>query len=174
MQSFTKMDLTEHGREKNDNDAAEQDFSCMREALLLAQAAAADGEVPVGCVVTYGASIIGRGKNETISRKDPTAHAEILALRAAAQKLGNHRLSGCVVYSTLEPCAMCAGALIHARVAALVYATPDPKAGAAGSVLSVVDHPALNHRVELRSGVLAQESAELLQGFFRERRKAVR
>ena len=142
----------------------------MREALALAADAARIGEVPVGCVIVYQGVIIARAKNETMSRNDPTAHAEVLALREAAAKLGNYRLTGCTVYATLEPCVMCAGALIHARVDTLYYSAADPKAGAAGSVVSLLDHPRLNHRIAAHPGLLADDSARLLQDFFRARR----
>jgi tRNA(adenine34) deaminase len=148
-----------------------EDEKWMREALVLARAAQEKGEVPIGAVVVYQGAIVGRGANSTITNSDPTAHAEVLALREAARTLGNYRLGGCEIFATLEPCAMCAGALIHARVSRLVYATDDPKAGAAGSVLSVLNHPKLNHQMEVVSAVLRDESAELLQTFFRTRRK---
>ena len=143
----------------------------MREALAQARAAQDGGEVPIGAVVVRDGEIIGRGQNSVITAHDPTAHAEILALREAAKHVGNYRLSECEMYATLEPCAMCAGALVHARVAKLVYASTDPKAGAAGSVLNVINHEALNHRIEVVSGILAEESSELLQNFFRAWRK---
>lgn len=142
----------------------------MREALDLARRAEAAGEVPVGCVVTLGERIVGSGFNRPIASHDPTAHAEIEALRDAARRLGNYRLPGCTVYVTLEPCPMCAGAMVHARVARLVYAAADPRAGAAGSVFDLVRAPELNHRVEVSGGVLEEESRVLLQGFFRNRR----
>ncbi|MBV9670437.1 MAG: tRNA adenosine(34) deaminase TadA, partial [Acidobacteriales bacterium] len=128
------------------------------------------GEVPIGAVVVWNEEEIGAGWNRTIRMNDPTAHAEVLALRAAGERMNNYRLSGCEMFATLEPCAMCAGALMHARIARLVYAAADPKAGAAGSVLSVVNHPQLNHRMEIVAGVLEREAAEMLKSFFRERR----
>ena len=146
------------------------DEQWMQHALSLARIAAKKGEVPVGAVVVYQGAIIGAGANSTITSNDPTAHAEVLALRAAALQLNNYRLTGCEVYSTLEPCAMCAGALLHARISRLIYAAPDPKAGAAGSVLSVLNHPQLNHQMQIESGLLAAESTALLQDFFRARR----
>jgi tRNA(adenine34) deaminase len=142
----------------------------MRTALDLARQAQVAGEVPVGAIVVQHGEIIGSGFNQPISRFDPTAHAEIEAMRAASRKLGNYRLTGCTLYVTLEPCAMCAGAMVHARIGRLVFAAYDPKAGAAGSVFNVVQSAALNHRVEVTGGVLAEESAVLLQEFFRQRR----
>lgn len=142
----------------------------VREAMAQAHGAAADGEVPVGAVVVRGGEIIGRGQNRVIRDSDPTAHAEIVAMRDAARALGNYRLTGCELYVTLEPCAMCAGAILHARIARLIYAAPDPKAGACGSVLSVMNHPQLNHRVQVTEGVLASECSSMLTAFFRARR----
>lgn len=142
----------------------------MRAALEEARAAAAAGEVPVGAVVVQRGAIIGRGQNRVLRDLDPTAHAEMTALRAAARALGNYRLAECSIYVTLEPCAMCAGAMVHARLERLVYGAADPKAGAAGSVLGVINHPRLNHAMEVSGGVLAEECGELLRDFFRERR----
>ena len=142
----------------------------MLEALRCAQRALDAGEVPVGAVVVCDGRVIGRGWNRNLTDNDPTAHAEIVALRAAAVALGNYRLAGCTLYVTLEPCAMCAGAMIHARVDGLVFAAADPKAGACGSVLQVLNHPQLNHQMQIEQGILAEESGELLRGFFRERR----
>jgi tRNA(adenine34) deaminase len=142
----------------------------MEEALRAAQRALEAGEVPVGAVVVRDGRVIGRGSNRNISDSDPAAHAEIIALREAGAALGNHRLEGCDLFVTIEPCAMCAGALVHARLRRLVYGADDPKAGAICSVLQVVNHPSLNHRMEVRSGVLAGRCAELLQSFFRSRR----
>jgi tRNA(adenine34) deaminase len=151
----------------------------MRLALAEARAAEAAGEVPVGAVIVSPAgAVVATGNNRVLRDADPTAHAEIVALRAAGRALGNYRLltdqqnkaSGCTLHVTLEPCAMCAGAILHARIARLVYAAADPKAGACGSVLSVMNHPALNHRVEVVPGVLADECATLLSSFFRARR----
>ena len=144
----------------------------MEEALREAQRAAAAGEVPVGAVVVCGEKIVGRGGNRNLADSDPTAHAEIIALREAARAVGNHRLTDCEMFSTIEPCAMCAGALVHARLRRLVYGADDPKAGAVRSVLQVLNHPRLNHQMEVTSGVLAGRCAELLQSFFAERRKA--
>ena len=146
------------------------DNDSMRPALDEARLAGEAGEVPIGAVVVSGGAIIARGQNRVLRDLDPTAHAEIVALRAAAAAIGNYRLSGCTLYVTLEPCAMCAGAMIHARLDRLVYAAADPKAGAAGSVLPVLNHPQLNHQTRVEQGILADESAELLRSFFRERR----
>jgi tRNA(adenine34) deaminase len=146
------------------------DKQFMRAAIVEAQAAGEAGEVPIGAIVVQGDQIVGRGQNSVIRLNDPTAHAEVVALRDAGRALKNYRLESCTVYATLEPCSMCAGALIHARIGRLVYSTPDPKAGAAGSVLSIINHPGLNHTMEIFSGPLADESAALLRTFFRERR----
>lgn len=146
------------------------DLEAMQAALAEARAAADAGEVPIGAVAVVAGEIISRGQNRVIRDQDPAAHAEIVALRAAAASLGNYRLNGVTLYVTLEPCAMCAGAMIHARIDRLVYAAPDPKAGAAGSVLEVLNHPRLNHQMPVEHGILAGESAELLRSFFRERR----
>jgi len=142
----------------------------MEEAFRAAQRALEIGEVPVGAVVVCDGKIVGRGWNRNIADSDPTAHAEIIALREAGKNVGNHRLGQCELFVTIEPCAMCAGALMHARVKRLVYGADDPKAGAVHSVLQVVNHPELNHQVEVRGGVLAGRCAELLQVFFRNRR----
>jgi len=143
----------------------------MRRALDLARGAAERGEVPVGAVVAQDGRILGEGANGSIAAQDPTAHAELLAIRAAAAALGNYRLSGCTLYTTLEPCAMCAGAAVWARVDRVVMAARDPKAGAAGSVLTVIPHPALNHRPALEFGLLEEEARALLQDFFRAKRQ---
>lgn len=142
----------------------------MREALALAQQAWQMGEVPVGAVVVHEGKIIGRGANAPISRHDPSAHAEMLALRDAAQYLSNYRLPEVSLYVTLEPCAMCAGAIMHARVSRLVFGASDPKTGAAGSVLNLFDEPRLNHHTEIQGGVLAAECGAMLSAFFAERR----
>ena len=142
----------------------------MLAALAEAEDAASIGEVPVGAIVLLHGEIIGHGQNRVIRDSDPTAHAEIVAMRAAAAHLRNYRLTGCTLYVTLEPCAMCAGAILHARISCLVYGADDPKAGACGSVLSVMNHPKLNHRVDVISGVLATECSELLRTFFHARR----
>lgn len=146
------------------------DETYMARALELARAAAAAGEVPVGAVIVRNGRIIAEGFNRPISLNDPTAHAEMIALRAAAAASDSYRLTGSTLYVTLEPCAMCAGAMVHARVERLVYAAPDPRAGAAGSLFNLVRHPALNHRLYVDSGVLAHECGELLQRFFMARR----
>lgn len=147
-----------------------RDDEAMGAAFAEAEWAAQAGEVPIGAVVLRDGEIVARGQNRVLRDVDPTAHAEIVALRAAAQALGNYRLNGCTLYVTLEPCAMCAGAMIHARLDRLVFAAPDPKAGAAGSVLEVINHPKLNHQMQVEQGILAEESAALLRNFFRERR----
>jgi tRNA(adenine34) deaminase len=146
------------------------DLEAISAALAEARAAAASGEVPIGAVVVHNGAIISRGQNRVLRDVDPTAHAEIVALRATAAALSNYRLNGCTLYVTLEPCAMCAGAIIHARIDRLVFAAADPKAGACGSVLSVLNHPALNHQMQVEQGIAADESADLLRNFFRNRR----
>ena len=148
----------------------ENDELFMREALRFAQRALETGEVPVGAVVVCHGQIVGRGWNRNISDSDPAAHAEIVALREAGASVGNHRLGECDLFATIEPCAMCAGALVHARIKRLVYGADDPKAGAVHSVMQVLNHPQLNHKVAVRSGVLAGRCAELLQTFFKSRR----
>ncbi len=142
----------------------------MEEALRSAQRALEAGEVPVGAVVVCDRRIVGRGWNRNISACDPTAHAEILALREAGATVGNHRLEDCDLFATIEPCAMCAGALVHARVKRLVYGADDPKAGAVHSVMQILNHPRLNHHMEVHRGVLAGRCADLLQAFFKNRR----
>jgi tRNA(adenine34) deaminase len=146
------------------------DSEAMQAALAEAHSAAQAGEVPIGAVVVRGGEILARGQNSVLRTSDPTAHAEVVALRAAAAAIGNYRISGCTLYVTLEPCSMCAGAMIHARLDRLVYAAADPKAGACGSVLSVLNHPRLNHQMQVEQGIGSDESAELLRSFFRERR----
>jgi len=149
----------------------DSDLSFLHACIAEARAAERDGEVPIGAILTLNGEIVARGQNRVLRDHDPTAHAEIVALRAAARALANYRLPpGCTLYVTLEPCAMCAGAILHARVSRLVYAAPDPKAGACGSVLAVLNHPQLNHQVEVASGLLADEAGELLTAFFRSRR----
>ena len=143
----------------------------MHEALALAKLAAASGEVPVGAVVVLNGEIVGRGHNQPISSVDPTAHAEIVALRDAAKRVGNYRLTGATLYVTVEPCLMCVGALVHARIGTVVFGTPESKAGALESTHRAHEHPALNHRLTVLSGVLASECRDLLQQFFRERRE---
>ncbi|MHB1181822.1 MAG: tRNA adenosine(34) deaminase TadA, partial [Sulfuricella sp.] len=142
----------------------------MRHALTLAREAGDAGEVPVGAVVVKEGEIVGRGFNAPISRHDPTAHAEITALRAAAERLGNYRLPGCSLYVTLEPCAMCMGAIFHARIARVVFGAADPKTGACGSVIDLAAEARLNHHAEVTGGVLAGECGGLLSGFFAQRR----
>lgn len=150
--------------------ASDADSTWMRMALELASKAEAAGEVPVGAVVVKDGAVIGRGWNHPIAAKDPTAHAEIVAMREAAQTLGNYRLMDTTLYVTLEPCAMCAGAMVHARVQRLVFGAADPRAGAAGSVFDIVRTAALNHRLDVAGGVLADECGELLKRFFELRR----
>jgi len=149
---------------------SETDAYWMRQALAQAQAAGQAGEVPVGAVVVRGGEVIATGRNAPVQGHDPTAHAEIVALRAAAQRLGNYRLEGCTLYVTLEPCAMCSGAMLHARVPRVVFGAQDPKTGAAGSVVDLFASPQLNHQTQVQGGVLADECAALLAAFFRERR----
>ena len=143
----------------------------MRAALALAEQAGAAGEVPVGAVVVKDGEIIGRGYNRPISASDPTGHAEIVALREAASKLGNYRLGGCGLYVTIEPCVMCTGAIFHARVSRVIYGAADPKTGAAGSVVDLYSDTRLNHHATITSGVLATDAARLLQHFFADRRR---
>jgi len=142
----------------------------MRDAIAEAQRALAHDDVPIGAVVVHSGRVIGRGHNERELLQDPTAHAEVIALREAAIALGSWRVLDSTLYVTLEPCAMCAGAMIHARLDRLVYAAADPKAGACGSVLQVLNHPQLNHQMQVEQGIAAEDSAELLRSFFRERR----
>ena len=151
--------------------ANENDEAYLRKAIAEANDAQANGEVPVGAIVVHQNKIIGRGQNRVLRDNDPTAHAEIVALRQAGLYLRNYRLEDCTLYVTLEPCAMCAGAILHARITRLVYAAPDPKAGACGSVLSVMNHPQLNHKVEVTPNLLAEECGTLLTAFFRKRRQ---
>jgi tRNA(adenine34) deaminase len=146
------------------------DLEAMQAALAQARLAAQAGEIPIGAVLVHNGNILAQGQNRVLRDLDPTAHAETVSLRRAAIELGNYRLNGCTLYVTLEPCAMCAGAMIHARLDRIVYAAADPKAGAAGSVLGVLNHPQLNHQMVVDQGILAEESSELLRSFFRERR----
>jgi tRNA(adenine34) deaminase len=146
------------------------DEQYLRLAIAEARSAEQDGEVPVGAVIVRHGEVLATGRNRVITDSDPTAHAEIVALRAAGRALSNYRLLDCDLYVTLEPCAMCASAILHARLRRLIYATPDPKAGACGSVLSVLNHPQLNHKVDVTSGVLADECSAMLTDFFRGRR----
>lgn len=149
------------------------DEAGMRAALREAQAALARDEVPVGCVIVHEGSVIGRGHNQVEALQDATAHAEILAIGAASNALASWRLSECTLYVTLEPCSMCAGAIVLSRLGRLVYGATDPKAGACGSVLDVVGERRLNHRVPVTHGVLAEECGELLREFFRKKRRAI-
>ena len=150
------------------------DTDFMQLALAEAAAAARSGEVPVGAVVVQGGIVIATGRNAPIERHDPTAHAEIIALRAAATVLGNYRLPDCSLYVTLEPCAMCSGAMLHARLSRVVFGASDAKTGAAGSVINLFDQPQLNHQTALQGGLLADESAALLKAFFSQRREEKR
>ena len=142
----------------------------MAEALAEARRAADEGEVPIGAVAVFGGRVVGRGRNARERLQDPTAHAEILALQEASRALGRWRLTGATIYATLEPCPMCAGALVNARIDRLVYAVPDPKAGAAGTLFDIPRDPRLNHRIEVASGVLAKECGDLLTQFFHDKR----
>jgi tRNA(adenine34) deaminase len=162
---------TTNDRMTNDQrPATASDELWMEEALRCAQRALEAGEVPVGAVVVCDRRIVGRGWNRNIAASDPTAHAEILALREAGATVGNHRLEDCDLFATIEPCAMCAGALVHARIKRLIYGADDPKAGAVHSVMQVLNHSHLNHYMEVRRGVLAGRCADLLQTFFKNRR----
>ena len=142
----------------------------MERALAEAAAARAAGEVPVGCVIVKGEELVSPGQNRNLRDNDPSAHAEIVALRAAGRKLGNHRLQGCEIYVIIEPCAMCAGAIVHARLKRLVYGAADPKAGAVDSVMNVLNHPRLNHQVEVTGRVLSDRCSQMLREFFRAKR----
>lgn len=155
---------------ENGEPPTSDDTGFMDLALGEADRAAAAGEVPVGAVVVLDGRVLARGHNAPIGRRDPTAHAEIVALRAAAQELGNYRLAGVTLYSTVEPCAMCCGAIVHARVARLVYGAADPKAGAVESLFRLLQDTRLNHRVEVTAGVRAAECGSRLSEFFRSRR----
>lgn len=152
------------------NPVSDDDLRCMRAALDQAEAAGAAGEVPVGAVLVLDGEIVGRGYNQPISRHDPSAHAEIMALRDAARRLGNYRLPGSTLYVTLEPCAMCCGAIMHARVERVVFGARDPKTGAVGSVVDLFAEARLNHHAEVEGGVLAEECGALLSRFFAGRR----
>ncbi|MGD9602830.1 MAG: tRNA adenosine(34) deaminase TadA [Gammaproteobacteria bacterium] len=153
-----------------DTNLSARDEAWMQQALLLADRAEADGEVPVGAVLVRDGKLVGAGWNRPIGSHDPTAHAEIVALRDAAARLGNYRLTNTTLYVTLEPCAMCSGAILHARVARVVYGAHDPRAGAAGSVFDILTTDRLNHRVEITAGVAADAAAGRLRRFFRARR----
>ncbi len=147
------------------------DEELMRAALTEARKAMASNEVPIGAVIAVGEEIVAAGFNQPISTVDPTAHAEIRALRAAAQKIGNYRLTGATLCVTVEPCAMCVGAMVHARIGALVYGAAEPKTGAVSSTMKLIDDPSWNHRIVVVAGVMADECRELIQEFFREKRK---
>jgi tRNA(adenine34) deaminase len=147
-----------------------QDVAFMRMAIEAAREAEARGEVPVGAVVVHGGTVVARSGNRNLLDSDPTAHAEIIAMREAGRRIGNHRLIGCDLFVTIEPCAMCAGAMVHARLRRLVYGASDPKAGAVQSIMRVLNHPSLNHQMEVSSGVLATDCAGLVQSFFRAKR----
>lgn len=151
----------------------QHDVNFMRQAISQAHNAWALGEVPVGAVVVKDGEVIATGFNQPIGTHDPTAHAEIMALRAAASILGNYRLPGCELYVTLEPCAMCAGAMMHARLARVVFGAPDPKTGACGSIVNLFEQEKLNHHTELVAGVMAQECGALLKDFFAARREGI-
>lgn len=153
---------------KGTNDGSDELW--MEEALRCAQRALDIDEVPVGAIVVRGGKIVGRGWNRNVTDSDPTAHAEIVALREAGATVGNHRLGDCELFVTIEPCAMCAGAMVQGRIKRLIFGSDDAKAGAVHSVMQVMNHPQLNHKLEIRSGVLAGRSAELLQTFFKNRR----
>jgi tRNA(adenine34) deaminase len=149
------------------------DTGFMQAALALAEQARERGEVPVGAVVVLDAEVIGAGFNQPISAQDPTAHAEIVALRDAAKRIGNYRLTGAELYVTIEPCQMCVGAMVHARIARVIYGTPEPRAGAIESAMRAHEHPALNHRMEAIGGVLEADCRDVIQRFFKERRIGV-
>lgn len=153
------------------DEVTERDLKYMREALLEAEAAGAAGDVPVGAIVVLGDRIVGRGRNERERTGDPLAHAEIVALRAAAAELGHWRLDEAELFVTLEPCPMCAGAIVQSRLRSLTYGTPDARGGAARSLFRICDDPRTHHRVHVRNGILAEESASLLTEFFRAKRK---
>lgn len=156
------------------NDSRTQDETWMRAALELARTAWSAGEVPVGAIVVAGGEMIGRGTNQPITSHDPTAHAEVVALRDAARRLGNYRLPGATLYVTMEPCVMCAGAILHARIARVVYGAREYKTGAHGSIIDVFAEPRLNHHCDVVGGVLAEESATLIRDFFEARRQQKR
>lgn len=158
-----------HGHRRSDETWEALKF--MRQALREAERAFEEQEVPVGAVIVDEGRVVARAHNRPVHLKDPTAHAEILALRRAAKRLGNYRLRGCSLYVTIEPCAMCAGAIVQARLQRVVFGTSDPKAGANGSALRVLNHPMLNHQVEVLDGVLAEDCASILRDFFRARRR---
>lgn len=154
-----------------DDEQNNKDLYYMARAFKLAQQAESYNEIPVGAVVVANDEVIGEGFNQSIMLNDPSAHAEMLAIRQAGQKINNYRMLGCTLYVTLEPCPMCAGLLVHSRINRLVYATKDEKTGAAGSLLDLVNHPSLNHQIEVNEGVMAQECSHLLSAFFKRRRE---
>jgi tRNA(adenine34) deaminase len=167
-QRYTRLSMNEEAAQPGDK-TRDEHFMCL--AMDEARAAEAAGEVPVGAVIVSSAGeVLGRGRNLVITTSDPTAHCEIVAMREAARALGNYRLLGTTLYCTLEPCTMCAGAMIHARIARLVFAARDPKAGACGSALDVLTHAAMNHRIAVTEGILAADCSVLLSEFFRGRR----
>ena len=170
MKTITSTDQKQFGQDGGNLALSNSDELWMEEALRCAQRAIEHDEIPVGAVVICDGRIVGRGWNSNIIDNDPSAHAEIVALREAGRNIGNHRLLGCELFATIEPCAMCAGVAIHARVKRLVYGADDEKAGAVRSVFQVVNHPRLNHQMVVRSGVLAGRAAEIVQEFFRNRR----
>ena len=170
LQLGSSQKVKEWKTEEKEGPTPDHDELWMEEALRAAQRALEAGEVPVGAVVVCQGRILGRGWNRNIGDSDPSAHAEIIALREAGTAVGNHRLADCDLFVTIEPCAMCAGAIVHSRIKRLIYGADDPKAGAVQSVMQVLNHPQLNHRVEVRGGVLAGRCAELLQTFFKSRR----
>ena len=147
------------------------DIDFMQQALALAKEAALNDEVPVGAIIVRNGEVIGKGRNSPITLNDPSAHAEILAIRDAANNIGNYRLVDCTLYVTLEPCAMCSGAIQHARIARLVYGANDPKTGACGSVINLMNEPKLNHHAQLEGGILASKCGAILSQFFAEKRK---
>jgi tRNA(adenine34) deaminase len=166
-------EYVKEGRNGSGGVSEEIDSDFMREALVLARHAAAAGEVPVGALVVSEGKVIGRGFNASIANHDPSAHAEIQVLRAAGRALGNYRLPGCELYVTLEPCAMCVGAMLHARISRLIFGATDPKTGACGSVIDLFAEARLNHHATLTRGVMAEESAALLREFFASKRAKV-
>ncbi|WP_024851667.1 tRNA adenosine(34) deaminase TadA [Hydrogenovibrio kuenenii] len=152
----------------------EQDIFWMQRALELAKIAESQGEVPVGAVLVDDNGLVAEGWNQTIQNHDPTAHAEVVALRNAGQVIENYRMPGLTLYVTLEPCPMCAGALVHSRISRLVIATEDPRTGAVGSLMNLAQHPELNHRINVEFGILRQESSELIKHFFKQKRTAAK
>lgn len=159
-----------HDRDQTDQLSADDDLAFMREALSLAQRAAAQGEVPVGAIIVKNGQVVGQGYNQPVSSHDPSAHAEICALRDAGQTLENYRLPGCTLYVTIEPCTMCLGAIIHARIARLVFGAAEPRYGAVSSGQRLLENGVYNHELAVSSGVLAEEAASLMKQFFRQRR----